>query len=57
MLEDLALQNEQISGTFNAGDQDALAAALADLYSLEVSRREDGAILLSRRAQGTGAST
>ncbi|HCW50204.1 MAG TPA: iron dicitrate transport regulator FecR [Brevundimonas sp.] len=57
VLEDLALQNEQISGTFNAGDQDALAAALADLYSLEVSRREDGAILLSRRAQGTGAAT
>lgn len=55
VLEAPGVGQEQISGAFDAGDQDALAAALADLYGLNVSPRSDGALVLSQAPARSGA--
>lgn len=37
----------RVSGVFDAGDTDGFVAALRDLYDLEVSRTDDGRVVLS----------
>lgn len=43
------LADTPVSGAFDAGDTDAFAAAVADLYDLVIERRSDGAVVLTRR--------
>jgi transmembrane sensor len=49
-LEAEGLARTQVSGVFDAGDVEAFAAAVASLFDLETTRKDDGTLVLRARA-------